>query len=416
MKKAKLVCVSVASLAMGMGVIGGPAAEASGDVPANVVTGQVLAPSGAAVAGANVVILAWPNNLRAAPAKSGLVELGRAKSSTNGRFSVSARGTAVSAFEKSQGSPKSINISVLTSDEHGNFSVYDTTATVADAKSGSLSITPASTDPAAMNTAPDLPAVGTGVLPTAAANSAARSPISHAQGNWVTLSLRPAEKATPGARAMADVSVTANSAYTRLRNLGPKATLVGGLFSTGGTGWSGTFEYSKGQSSEIGVAVSGSGSAGSFSASGTNSVSSTVSIGYPAFSTHGSRYYRSNFNYGYYKVSYVTDHQVISYYQVRADGFNGGATVNSYSTATAFTYCDWYLPGSHFVKDRNKASIWTNGIGLPAPAGIGVSTQTGYSSTAKIDITMASNHGHYICGRKDHAGKAGSYDIEVRGS
>ncbi|WP_460468917.1 hypothetical protein [Calidifontibacter terrae] len=114
----------------------------------------------------------------------------------------------------------------------------------------------------------------------------------------------------------------------------------------------------------------------------------------------------------------MSDHQVITYYQVRADGFNGGATINATDTATAFpmSNCQFYPAGVTFTKDRSSASNWSNGVGLPAPAGIGVSTQTGYSSSAKIVIKMATNHGHYVCGRKAQAPYASAYDIEVRGS
>ncbi|GAB3588708.1 hypothetical protein [Calidifontibacter terrae] len=174
-----------------------------------------------------------------------------------GQFSVSADASAVKAFVAKQGSPKAINISLLTTDAKGNFSVYDTTAAVDDAKSGRISVNSASPDPMSLNTVPD-GAAHTAAWQSTVGNSRANRPMSQAKNGRVTLRLAPAtHSAVPTRSANAAPPVTANSAYTRLSNLGNRATLVGALFSTGGTGWDGTVEYSKGQGSEIGVGVSG---------------------------------------------------------------------------------------------------------------------------------------------------------------
>jgi hypothetical protein len=173
-----------------------------------------------------------------------------------------------------------------------------------------------------------------------------------------------------------------------LSSFGNKATTVGGMWSNV-PGVSMTFTYGTGQSSSLGVAIKGTVQGSTWQASGTHSMSSTTSIGFPTRSGAGSgNHFRTEFVYGLYAVQCAGQ-------QTQATNFAGGATVAA-STIPNATNCVTFQAGSSFHKTTTSAFNYTGGVEISGDIGIDLSAQTGYSTTAELTYTFSQTRN--LCG------------------
>lgn len=187
-----------------------------------------------------------------------------------------------------------------------------------------------------------------------------------------------------------------------MADLGSRKVIVGSSYANAGS-TTGTFTYSSGASSTIGVGYSVSGSKGSYSQSGTSSTSSNGSVG---FGTRSGGYsYATYFKfgkYGEYCYPVGSKKTAESYYafKVRPSSYAGGGTVNSSTTPTA-TKCTDFGGGTIITRNSNSANTWSSGADLNAVIGINLSSKTGYTSTAKLSYK---NNGSTkkICGTNDY--------------
>lgn len=76
----------------------------------------------------------------------------------------------------------------------------------------------------------------------------------------------------------------------------------------------------------------------------------------------------------------------------------------SYGSATAPTasYCASQVAGATITKQSTAALTWSNGLNIDYYLGIDLSTQTGYTSTAKL--TFKFNAARRLCGTHDSPG------------
>jgi hypothetical protein len=176
-------------------------------------------------------------------------------------------------------------------------------------------------------------------------------------------------------------------------------TIVGQYWSNT-TNVSTKFFYIRSASSELGVGYSATAAKGSFRASGTKGLSTNASIDYPATGNYIDRFSESRFRYGKFYVSCSQGGTVppITYYEARPYQWTGGAQVVSPGWTPSFDpdNCAPYLTGSVFTKESTWAITWTDGVNIDAAIGIDLSTRTGYSAGAKIQ--MGFNRARRVCG------------------
>jgi hypothetical protein len=200
-----------------------------------------------------------------------------------------------------------------------------------------------------------------------------------------------------------DVSVC-NTYYDQ--SLGNPWVTVGGEFATtnGGTA---TFNYSGGASTTLGVEASATGEAGTFSASGSETWSSTVTQGFPVeWYSYGSHHFETQFSEEeeYTEcIQTATGVQSTSYFN-HVDGWVGSDEAVSVNSISA-PYCAYEEPGSSdnvlYTADNTKA--WTFGAGLSIPVlDLSATAQTGYTSAASISFEFNANDNRRLCGTEGY--------------
>jgi hypothetical protein len=198
-----------------------------------------------------------------------------------------------------------------------------------------------------------------------------------------------------------------------MKNLGPQWAIVGQTYSAT-TKVTHTLSYSSGASSSLGIGISSSGAYGSWEAGGSNSKSSTITNDYPEYGNHRGVYYKSEFDYGKYRImcAYGKYNQK-EYYEVRARYYYGGEKVTSAYIPKA-TYCVPELKGGKFTRTKTKAITWTDGASLGDAVGVNFSVETGYSSDATV--TYSFNADRYICGTGGAPGGSHPYNFVATSS
>lgn len=183
-------------------------------------------------------------------------------------------------------------------------------------------------------------------------------------------------------------------------NLGPFPVTVGYGY-TYASGTTMRFTYTSGASSTLGVATSASGKDGTFSASGTSTISSTDQVEFPT--TNSFKAWKTNFRYGKYETNCVSGGPAVYvYFTAMADGFAGGSSVQTISGAPSATYCVSNVANSNFTKASTTAYESSVGVGTSGKLGINVSARTGYSQTAKLKFSFA--NAAKLCGTHDYPG------------
>jgi hypothetical protein len=155
----------------------------------------------------------------------------------------------------------------------------------------------------------------------------------------------------------------------------------------------GDFEYINGASSTLGVGYSVSGSYGSFSASGTNAMSSTFTENYPAQAQNRRTVMQTEFGYRKYRTAC---HNGTFWYNVRPYQFQGGQTMYTAASSPTANNCVSYVKGGSTTKDTGTAITFTNGAHLAGVIGIDLSSKTGFTANTKIKFTWV-NAGR-LCG------------------
>jgi hypothetical protein len=185
-------------------------------------------------------------------------------------------------------------------------------------------------------------------------------------------------------------------------DLGNRIALVGQHGSTTPYVTS-NFRYSSGSSSTVGVGYSVSGNAGSWSQSGTHTVSSSGTVGFAPKTGAGYWGRRTYFALGKYHITCSDPWgSVYSYYEARVRTWAGGATTANWGTAPLATRCVPQEANSFFDRERSSAVTWSNGFDTSGSIGIDLSIRTGYSSTATATFKFSKNS--RLCGTNDLPG------------
>jgi hypothetical protein len=210
----------------------------------------------------------------------------------------------------------------------------------------------------------------------------------------------------PAAATPGTPDITTCSTYFD-QSLGTPWGDVGGTFATTNGGTS-VLTYTQGADSSIGVGTSATGAAGSFSVSGTNSISSTGTVTFPTeWFSWGSHHFKTEFvENEYYNecINQITGQVSYTYFN-RVDGWAGGSNLVSVNSISA-PYCTWWHSGSSFTKDTTNAWTFSGGMSIPY-INFNASTETGYSTSASVTYSFNSGDsggGRHLCGVSSYPG------------
>lgn len=189
----------------------------------------------------------------------------------------------------------------------------------------------------------------------------------------VTLEITPDVAAAAAPNTACGIAMVAD--------LGSQSTNVLQSYSTI-SGVTQKFTYGKGQSSSLGVGLSPSGAAGSFSADGTTSVSTDAVQGFVPQYGRSFNHFETYFEIGeYYDSCFRVDY-------VHPFQWNAGTKYVHPSGAPGATHCSPEHPGDTFTKSDTSATTFSGGFNVPAVNFTG-SAHTGYSGTASIEFDFS---------------------------
>jgi hypothetical protein len=159
----------------------------------------------------------------------------------------------------------------------------------------------------------------------------------------------------------------------------------------------GDFQYAVGGFSTLGQGWSVSGSYGSFSASGTRTVSATASIDYPTVPNNGLKVMETQFQYKKIHHDLATDYGCQDYgYSVDPTAWEGDMLQYTPAGAPTATYCSSQLAGGVSTKDAGVAITFTNGVQIKSAIGVDLSSSTGFTTKTKIVFRWQRNGN--LCG------------------
>jgi hypothetical protein len=147
------------------------------------------------------------------------------------------------------------------------------------------------------------------------------------------------------------------------------------------------FSYTVGAQSTLGVGLSVSGSAGSFSQSGKVSVASTGSVNFAEVPQNQRRIEETQWRYGKWDISCP----MAPRFQARPHSWIGGSTYYNAAVTPAAPYCTPYLVGDRPSIDQHRAVEWSNGVKIAAFIGVDLSSTTGFTTSAAQKWTFRAN-------------------------
>jgi hypothetical protein len=187
---------------------------------------------------------------------------------------------------------------------------------------------------------------------------------------------------------------------TYVRDLGQQRTVVGQSYTTATGAWQ-QLSIGTGTSSELGVAISVSGTYGSYSSAGTESKSTSISVEFPQMS--GWYQYYGWFTYGKYSrwcypVYDPSKKYVYQYVARPVTGGMNGAAYDALGSAPAANYCTRFDPGAKWTMSSTKARTFSKGVEISRVIGIDLSSRTGYTASQTLTSKNSGSVGKVICG------------------
>jgi hypothetical protein len=162
-----------------------------------------------------------------------------------------------------------------------------------------------------------------------------------------------------------------------------RTDLIGEVYT--GPDATGDFQYSTEGTTTVSIGVSASGSYGSFSSSGSATVTAKASIDYPTVGNNGLKVWQTEFQWKKIYEEIYTDYGCQSTgYEVRPSAWEGDQSGYNAASAPTANYCSTAYAGSTTSKDSSNAITFSNGAKLGSVIGIDLSSKTGFTSKAKI--------------------------------
>lgn len=395
----------VATLVGAAGLPGAASADAPpSEARSSVIRGTIKGANGAPESTAVVALRVLSDSPgQVVGSSSATAVVGVSSSASNGRYAISVNSAKLATYlAKMASSTPTVTVVVEAMDGDGNFGVLARPYVVSNPRTGEGYFESQQVADTAYAIAPS----GSSRAPSAVA--------SRAMSNDVSLRLKVGGRklsATQRRQVVNSLSEAPPVVTSRLiARIGTAQQIVGqGAATSNYGGFSFEFSYSAGARSEVGIAASGQANGG-YSGAGTSSVSSTISVGFPAWSSPGMHYHKTGVVWGKFLINEGSMY-FPAYYLAKPYAVAGGTYGNVTST-TGYQYCSRYAAGSEFDKVSERAITWTNGAYVGWPVNLSMSAVTGYSSTASIHIEFTANR--MVCGSSGYAGEAGQI-IQVRG-
>ncbi|MCX4853818.1 hypothetical protein [Streptomyces canus] len=392
-------------------------------------SGTVKDAGGNVVAGADVVLYAWPDNDSDDALEEGdsvkLQPVAKAVSDSSGGYTLRIGSASLLTPQAATDGTVNLETVAYTGSHQALFNFPRTlvasSGTTAFLAAASDSATAADTDttPVAADLVLDNPATPT---PASSSTDGSTDPVAEESTSAPQSVTDDPDGATPSADDDAAAAASAANATTAdpgvskgcsgqlKKKLGQRWVIAGQTYSAT-TGVKHTFSYSKGADSSLGVGVSATGAYGSFTGSGTVSKSSSITMDYPEYGNHKGVYYKTEFSYGKYLMTCGMGGRgstISQHYEVRARGYYGGANTSTAYIPTA-KHCAFQINGSKFTRTTSHAITWSDGASLANVIGIDLSAETGYSSDATVVYTFNANR--YLCGTGEAPGGSHPYNF-----
>lgn len=339
---------------------------------ADVATGVVQDSRGRSFANVQVTLLAWPAGDVMSTLKPGdrvkLVPVAKATSDSRGRYKLRIK--SLKDVRPMRAKNGLVNFEIVASARNGTTAVSSFSKKVAGVGEAEYLADPSATD-------------------------TALAPVPES----VDLQLS-AEQSLPGrpdGQATAASAVEKGCASVVMATYAPVWNLVGQIYIAT-SGATGSFTYSNGAISELGVGVSNNGNYGTWTSNGTSTQASNSTIIFPTVGANSYRLLDTQFQYSKFFVScvYTPGTYVDSWWEMRSTSWVGGTRTRTLTAAPSATYCTTYAAGSAFIKDNTSSITWTNGVETGGLIGIGLSTKTGYSKQASVRYDFTANRS--LCG------------------
>ncbi len=136
---------------------------------------------------------------------------------------------------------------------------------------------------------------------------------------------------------------------------------------------------------------------GSFSASGTQTITASSTIDYPTVGNNGLKVMESEFQYKKIHHDLATDFGCQDYgYSFDATAWEGDLLSYSAASAPSATNCSVTQAGGKTTKDGGVAITFSNGLKVASVIGIDMSSSTGFNNSSRIVFTWQ-RAGH-LCG------------------
>lgn len=340
--------------------------------------GTITHSDGTPAGDVDVLLLGWPGAEALAELRAGdgvdVAPIGRTRTAADGTYALAVDRQLLAAW---YAKPVRGNVQVeVSATAPGFFASFDGTVDYHPAQ-GTVNL---------------VPAEGIGDL---AAGSTQRKVQS------LDLRLQPAEAAPAGAVSAAAApggitsqAITGYSCYQYVSDLGRQKTTVGRLSAQTNL-YTGKYTYTSGVTNTLGAGTSGSGAYGSWSASGTRTVTSDASLGFNGVSTTGTASFRTEFRYGKYYGTGCSPSGVF-YYKAYPSEWIGSVITETNSTSPSATYCASVTNGNTLTQAKSTATTVTGGVTSSAALGINLNSQAGWSNEAKMSVTLKKNGS--VCG------------------
>jgi hypothetical protein len=217
-------------------------------------------------------------------------------------------------------------------------------------------------------------------------------------GNLTATSEEPATTADINLRGPAPAASPMACGVTYLGQLKPSWAQVGQEYITAaaGNGVSSAFQYFSGQSSSLGIGISATGNAGTFSGDGTDSESSTSGEKFAKVTGASHIWNLTKFRVAKYQEVCTEPGEEQVYHIVRSNGYAAGSKDSHPSAIPSAQECVFQQKGSVLSSENAKAVTWSVGFTTPV---FNASAQTGYDHSAEIFYFFKAKG--YACGT-DH--------------
>ena len=155
--------------------------------------------------------------------------------------------------------------------------------------------------------------------------------------------------------------------------------------------------YQQGSTSTVGVGVSVSGTSGTFSASGTSSLTDTGVVTYPNYGPTHNIVEQSEFRSAKYSVVCTVHGTTYDHhYEVRPYDWIGGGTQYVAAGPPTATMCTPVSAGIGETVNSGTAITFTNGYSMSGQIGIDLSTSTGFTTNTELRFNFIANGN--LCG------------------